>query len=96
MTARDLIARAIHADDTNQPRMTELYIRNARRRLAEEVAEQRRQRARLSFTQNLIVARLNLEDAARPFIAFLDAFNRPTTQNDVALAGPSTPGGKPA
>lgn len=93
MDSRTLIGRAIHADNTDQPRLCELYMRRARQVLAEEIREQRRQRSALSFTQSMIVARLNIADAARPLVEFLDSFNRATQADYALISGPSKTGG---
>lgn len=90
MDSRQLLERAIHAARTGQPNLATLYMRRARQVLAAEIREQRRQRGALSFTQALIVARLNVADAARPFVEFLDAFNRATQADYALVAGPTT------
>lgn len=86
MDSRDLLQKAERALRTGQPNLATLYMKRARQRIAQEVARQRRQRAKLSFLQALLVARLDAIDVAKPFIEFLDAFREPT-QNDFALVG---------
>lgn len=88
MDSRNLIQKAERALRTGQPNLAALYMKRARQQLAQEVAEQRRQRAKLGLTQLIAVAVLDAVDVARPFLNLIRAAQEPRQSDYALLNGP--------